>query len=268
MPMGEVITNVFAGLAALAFTGAGAAGVAYWIFRTLGKGWLDAHFAKDLEATKAANVRESERLKADLGRYADRASKFHAREYEVLPEAWGLMNRAFGACHSAIASFQQYADLDKMTGPQLEAWFEGSGLETYQKDEIRAAGRKNDKLVGFLTWKQIGDAERAVAEFQNYVIIQGVFIDEDLAEKMAEAGRQMRRALINRSMVERTKGFSSPGQTDFWQESNNELEPVGKWVQEVKETIRMRLSDIKGPAAPELPQTRAAGLAADRPKIL
>lgn len=244
----ELLTEVLAALAALGVTGIASAGVAYWLFRTFAKGWLDAHFQKDLEAMKAANTREVERLKADLGRYADRATKFHAREYEVLPEAWGLMNKAYGACNSAVSAFQQQADLNRMTAPQLEAWFEGSGLEEFQKDEIRGASDKNEKYSTFRSWKQIGDAERATNQFQNYVILQGVFIDEDLSAKMMGAAMTMRKALISRSMVERMQGYPSRAdQPDFWLKAMEELEPVEKTVLEVKATVRERLSDIKPP---------------------
>jgi hypothetical protein len=256
MSLQDILTKVLATFGALGLTAICAGGVAYWIFQTLGKGWLDAHFARDLEALKATNVREAERLKADLSRYADRASKFHIREYEVLPEAWGLMNKAYGACHGAISQFQQYSDLDKMTSPQLEAWLEGCGLEDFQKVEIQNTSRKNDKYISFYTWKQISDAQKASGEFQNYVILQGVFIDEDLQVKMAEAGTAMRKALISRSMVERTLGYNAPGQTDFWTMAVEELKPVEKAVQEVKQTIRRRLSDIKAPAGDHVEDSR------------
>ncbi len=244
----EILTNVLAAFAALGITGLVATGAAYWLFKTFAKGWLDSHFQKDLEDLKAANAREVERLKADLGRYADRATKFHAREYEVLPEAWGLMNRAYGACHDAISVFQRHADPNSMTGPQLEAWLEGSGLKDFQKAEVRGAGDKSEKYLTFLIWKQIAAAERSLTDFQNYIILQGVFIDEELSGEMMDSGKSMRMALISRSMVERTKGNYTQNQTDFWQQAVEELEPVEKSVKSVKETIRARLSDIKLPS--------------------
>lgn len=234
-------------IASLGITGAVAAGVAYWIFKTLAKGWLDSRFQKDLEEFKAANLREVERLKAELSRYADRATKFHVREYEVLPEAWGLMNKAYGACHQAIAAFQQLPDLDRMSAPQLDAWLADSDLKDFQKEEIRESARKIDKYSEFLTWKQIGDAHQAVAEFQNYIIIQGVFIEEDLVQTMIDAGAAMRKSLISRRMVELTKNSQAPNQTDFWTQAIETLEPIGNSVQAVKENIRTRLSDIKPP---------------------
>jgi hypothetical protein len=245
--MSELVIKVLAALGALGITGAVAAGASYWLFKTLAKAWLDSRFQKDLEKFRAANAREVERLKADLGRYADRATKFHVREYEVLPEAWGMMNKAFGAAEYAVSALQHLPDLDRMTQPHLEAWLEASDLKNFQKDEIRGTSSKTAKYTDFFNWKQIGMAEQAIVDFQNYVVLQGVFIDEELATKMIEAARTMRRAMISRSMVEQVKGQSSPGQTDFWAKSIETLEPVREEVQAVKAVIRARLSDIRLP---------------------
>lgn len=159
----------------------------------------------------------------------------------------GLMNKAYGACHQAVAGFQQLADLDRMSNPQLEAWLEESDLKDFQKDEIRASSRKIDKYGEFLTWQQIGNAQYAIAEFQNYVILHGVFIEEELVQKMIEAGKTMSKSLISRRMAEVTKNSQAPNQTDFWTQAYETLEPVGNWVQEIKENIRSRLSDIRAP---------------------
>jgi len=246
----DVLTEVLAALAALGITGAASAGAAYWLFQVFAKGWLQSHFDRDLEAFRAANTRQAERLKAELGRYADRATKFHTREYEVLPEAWGLMNKAYGASYTAISAFQQYADLNRMSAPQLETWFEGSGLPNYQQDEIRNASDKNRQYSKILTWKQISDAQKATADFTNYVILQGVFIDEEIGTKMSEAAHLMRISLISRTMVERVQGAQAPGQTDFWQKALEEIGPVEGMVEHVKHLVRLRLADIKLVADP------------------
>jgi hypothetical protein len=239
------LTQILAGLAALGITGAASAGAAYWLFQTFAKGWLQSHFDRDLEAFRAANTREAERLKADLSRYADRATKFHTREYEVLPEAWGLMNKAYSASSGAISSFQQHADINCMTKPHLEDWLEGSGLPKFQQDEIRNSADKNRQYSKIFTWRQISDAQKATAEFGNYVILQGVFIDEEISTKMTEAARVMRMALISRTMVERIQGGPAPGQTDFWEKALEEISPVEGMVEQVKFLVRQRLSDIK-----------------------
>ncbi len=247
----QIITELLAVLAALGLSGAVATAVAYWLFHIFAKGWLDSHFQRDLEALRAEHLREAERLKADLGRYADRAIKFHEREYEVLPEAWGKMNKAYGAVAYAISSFQESADLNIMSDKELEAWLEGAEMHDIQKSEIRAATNKNENYIKILTWKQIGEADKVLSEFNNYLILQGIFIDEDIATKMAEAGKIMRSALISRKMVERIKGNYSSGGTDFWIKATEQISPVGSMVEDIKTLVRHRLADIKLSSASE-----------------
>jgi hypothetical protein len=244
-------------LASLGITGAIAVGAAWALFQWLGKKWVEDHFSKELEAFKAEKQvelellrteygQETERLKADLNRFADRASRFHVREYEVLPEAWGLMNKAYGSASGAISAFQQYPDLNNMSDSQFAEWLERSSLEQYQKEELRRASDKNKDYSTMKSWKQLADAEEAVVNFVNYIILQGFFIDETLATKMMNAGQNMRNALISRSMVERTRGqHYVAGQTDFWQEARKEIEAVEPVVLEVKQEVRQRLSHIQ-----------------------
>ena len=254
---GAIVGEVAGWLVSLGVTGAVAATGALALFRLLGNKWIEDHFAKELEGYKTERLkeleklrteygRETERLKADLNRFADRATRFHDREYEVLPEAWGLMNKAYGAASHAIVAFQQHPDLNRMAQPEFESWLERSGLDQYQKNELASALDKNRHYIQLNDWKKIVDAEHAAMEFINYVILQGVFIDENLSEKMMNAGTNIRKALISRSMVERMKGLHpATGQPDFWLQASEEIAEVGPVVLEVKQAVRQRLADIR-----------------------
>jgi hypothetical protein len=257
MTWGTTVGEVTSWLTSLGITGLVSAGAAWGLFKWLGRKWIEDHFSRELEAFKTEKQieleklkieygRETERLKADLNRFADRASRFHVREYEVLPEAWGLMNKAYGATSSAISAFQQHADLNRMGQPQLDAWLEHSGLEQFEQDELKSATDKNQHYGKLRIWKQISDANGAANEFTNYVILQGVFIDEPLSLKMMEAGMNMRKAIISRSMVEQMNGQSYvPGQTDFWQQAIAEVQAIEPVVLEVKQEVRQLLSNIR-----------------------
>ena len=114
MTISEMLVCVAAWIGALGITGAAATGLAYWIFRQFAQNWLKATFDRQLEAQKAEYQRQLERLKFQINTLMDRAVKFHAREYDVLPTAWGLLLDAYGAAHNSTAAFQQYADLERM----------------------------------------------------------------------------------------------------------------------------------------------------------
>lgn len=257
MNWGSIVGEITSWLASLGITSLIAVTAAWGLFKWLGTKWIEDHFSNELEAFKAEKQaeleklrteygRETERLKADLNRFADRASRFHIREYEVLPEAWGLMNKAYGAASDVISAFQQHADLDRMGQTQFAAWLEQSGLEQYQKDELNAVSDKNQHYGKLRNWKQISEADRAATEFVNYIILQGVFIDEPLSQKMMEAGVNMRKALISRSMVERLNGqLYAAGQTNFWKQAGDEILAVAPVVLEVKQEVRQLLSSIR-----------------------
>ena len=154
MIWGPIVGETAAWVTTQGLTGVVAATTAWALFKWLGRKWIEDRFSKELEAFKAAKqvelerlridyARETERLKADLNRFADRASRFHSREYVVLPEAWGLMNKAHGAAASAISALQRYPDLDRMGPSEFAAWLEKSDLEKYEKDQLISKSEKN-----------------------------------------------------------------------------------------------------------------------------
>ena len=145
MVWGPIVGEVASWIASLGITGAVAATSAWALFKWFGSRWIEDRFSKELEEFRSKKQveletlrtefgRETERLKADLNRFADRATRFHGREYEVLPEAWGLMNRAFGAASNACAAFQQHPDLDRMRPAQFSDWLEQMTLDPHQKE--------------------------------------------------------------------------------------------------------------------------------------
>ena len=248
-------------LSSIGITGLVSATAAWALFRWFGKRWIEEHFAKELEAFKAEKQieleklrteygRETERLKADLNRFADRATHFHIREYEVLPEAWGLMNKAYSAASNAMSVGQQVPNLDKMGQAHFAAWLEQSGLPQHERDELVSSTDRYQHYWKLRSWQLISEANRAVAEFTNYVILVGIFIDEPLSHKMMKAGNNMSSAMISRSMVERLQGASyATGQTDYWKQAVSELQAIEPVVSEVKQDVRERLSNIR--LAPE-----------------
>ena len=261
MSWSPIVAEVASWITYLGLTGATAAVVSWALFKWLGKKWIEGHFAKELESFRTEKQieieklrteygRETERLKADLNRYADRASLFHIREYEVLPEAWGLMNKAYGATFSAISAFQEHPDLNRMVQSQFEDWLGQSDLQQYQKDELSASTDRNQSYMKMSNWNKIFEADRAAMDFMNYVILQGVFIEESLSEKMSTAGLNMRKSLISRKMAESLDANQyADGKNNFWEQSGIEIRAVEAVVLEVKQEVRQRLSNIR--LAPE-----------------
>jgi hypothetical protein len=85
-----------------------AAGWGYFEF--FGKKWVEHQFSKDLEAFKGEQQKRLEAYKAEQQeelepirhRLSSRISKIHKKEFEVLPQAWLMLNDLRGAVHRAL----------------------------------------------------------------------------------------------------------------------------------------------------------------------
>jgi hypothetical protein len=177
MNWNPLLAQAAAWLAALGVTGTACAAAAFALFRWFGASWLEAKFAKDLEEFKAEKnsqlsklnsgyQQEAERLKADVNRLLDRATKLHAREYEILPAAWGLLSKAHGATASLESSIQVRPDLDAMRPEQLDEFLQRSELSEWQKLDIAKSTEKGATYARHLVWLQIGQASSAIIEYQ------------------------------------------------------------------------------------------------------
>jgi hypothetical protein len=150
-----VLQTILAWLGQLGLTAAAAAAVAFGVFRWLGQRWIQAQYDKQLVALKAAADKEleayradkaeqrdalnrdfqhqSDRLRAEVGRLTDRASQLHRREYESLPEAWGLLNKAFGRVAEAARSGAIYPHFDAADPEAVAHFIDGTDVKRRSK---------------------------------------------------------------------------------------------------------------------------------------
>jgi hypothetical protein len=226
-------------IGALGIAGAVAAGVAYWLFKQFGTGWIKAQFDKDLEAFKASKNQELERLRAEISRFADRASRFHEKEYEVLPEAWGLLNKAHSAVGTSVMGFQQLPNLNGMSAEQLEEFLAETDVRESDRRSLRETQDRNRVYSKMETWRTLSEANNAQAAFNNYVILQGVFIENSIAEKMGEAAKLLRWAIVaNRINLQ---GGGADLNNKMW----TEYSKVEALVAEIKDDVKRRLWTIQ-----------------------
>jgi hypothetical protein len=237
----DFIRDVVAVIGVLGVVGGAAAALAYWLFKTFAGGWLKAQFDKDLAAFTASKDQELERLRAEIGRLADRATRFHEKEYEVLPAAWGLLNRAHGAVGDAVSGLQRLPDLDRMTDPSFAEFLQESDLLDSEKAELRAAamGQRGRVYSKMRRWKSIANAGREQAEFQNYVILNGIFIEDSIAEKMGEAANKLRMSVVTQRIAEQD------GAGSMFQASQDAFDQVANLVAEIKADVKARLWTIQ-----------------------
>jgi len=123
-------------VAKLIAAGGGGALVAYGLFQWLGRSWLDQHFRKQLEQLKHDQQKEIEQVRYQINSQFSRISKIHEKEFEILPEAWKLLQRAFGAVSRVASRFRRDPDLNGMGAPQFREFVASCPLPDFQKVEL------------------------------------------------------------------------------------------------------------------------------------
>jgi hypothetical protein len=182
-----------------AFTVVSACGAAWALFQLLGTKWLEARFQKDLEdfkakknaeleSIKSAQAIELEHLRGRIQRLFDRTAKLHQNEFEVLPKIWDLMTKALSETIAFTARIQSITAISRMGSGQLNEFFKTLELPAWQEEELRGLQGKamDDKLHEMVFWVRLQRAERYHSDFHNYLISHGIFIEEELREKIRD----------------------------------------------------------------------------------
>jgi hypothetical protein len=206
--MGAMMQMVLAWVGQLGLTAALAAAAAYGLFNWLGQKWIEGRYAEQLVKLKAAAdeklevfrsekaeqrdalnrdyQREADRLKAEVARLTDRASQLHKREYEVLPEAWGLLNKAYGRVIEAHRSGAIYPHFDTKDRAALEHFIDGEDLADYQKAQLKVSETWYRDYTKMRQNRAVFEARVMVGDFNNFIVLNGVFFEEALLLKMGE----------------------------------------------------------------------------------
>jgi hypothetical protein len=185
---------------AVVLTGGGITLLAYKIFEWLGQKWLESKFAERLESLKHVQQLEIEKLRLEINTLLDRTVKLHQREFDVLPEAWGLLTDAFAEVHNVGLGIVQYDDVNRMNEEHLEEFLKNCHLMEWQKTELRAARDKTRYYGDAIAWRNLGEARRSYGKFHLYFQKNGIFIQEKLKSQFLSLGLLLRQVLAEREV--------------------------------------------------------------------
>lgn len=249
---------ILAWLGQLGVTTGVAAAAAYGMFKWLGAKWIEARYAGQLIKLKAAAdekievfraeraeyrdelnrdfQRESERLRAEVSRLSDRASQLHKREYEALPEAWGLLSKAFGRALEASREGAIYPHFDTSDKEALAHFIDSEDLADYQKEKLKASPNWYSEYTKMRQNRAVIEARKLISEFNNYIILNGVFFQESLVEKMHEV-----KNLISMANERRWAVLEEINESTDEATAKDELTKADKLIGEIKREIRAKL---------------------------
>lgn len=197
-------------LGAFGLSAAAIVGVSFGIFRLLGDRWLKAKFDERLEKYKHAQQNEMENLRYKINYMLDRTVKLNQSEFEVLPHLWNTLNDAVGEAMRVTSPLQTHADLDRMSGLQLEEHLAASSLAESQKVEIRGSSEKNKLYFRFKTWIDLNNGQNKCVEFNNYYLRNLIFVQKKIRDKI-EPLRDMMFDAIHEKRFEQEHGEPREG---------------------------------------------------------
>jgi transposase len=182
--------------------------IAYNIFKLLASKWLDEKFNQRLAAYKHEQQKEIEHLRFKINALLDRTIKLHQREFEVLPEAWALLNDAFWATNAFVSPLQQYPDLDKLNPIQLDEFLKSCEFTSSEKDELKNESDKTSYYSKRIFWYRLQKVRKTVRDAHIYFLKNGIFLQPLLREKFKELDDMIWDALFEREQSEEHPGMS------------------------------------------------------------
>ena len=165
--------------------GGGGGLIAWLIIKTFAGKWLENKFSESLESFKHAQNKEIEKLRFEISALMDRTVKLHQREFDVLPEAWGLLSDAFGILRPVALGVGIAPDIRTMTPAQFEYFLSQIPLADFQKDELRNATDKGKYYLDAIMRHDLIRAKSACAAFHLYLTKNGIFILPSIKAKFS-----------------------------------------------------------------------------------
>lgn len=217
--------------------GGGGAAIVYFAFKFLATKWLDSKFAERLEAYKHQQQKELEQLRFQINALFDRVTKLHQREFQVLPEAWGLLFDAFLEMKAFVSSFQTYPDLDRMNPAQFVEFVEACPLAAWEKDELKSlpSGNKTKYYQEHIFWHQSNTAGKASNDCHAFLRKNGIFIERTLKERFQKIDQLVREAIVLR------KGIQQYGVPDQWKKIEALSRDGDTLLDELEDLVQGRL---------------------------
>ncbi len=216
--------------------GGGAAAIAYLIFQFLGKSWIENKFSERMEQMRHDQALELQRLKVEIDSLLSGAIKLQEKEFDVLPAAWEKLDEAHGLISWLVSPMQTYADVDRMTDSQLNEFLEGTDFSETQKEEVKNSYNKGDTYRDILFWHKLHKVKQAFGDLQRYVARNGIFLEEELKDKLSKISDTLWSAIVSREVGYEAKDWKM--QNEGWKKIKEETEPLYK---EIEKYIHNRL---------------------------
>lgn len=204
-------------------------GTAYAFFKFLGEKWISQKFSERLEAYKAEQTRELEKLKHRINGVFDRTKRLHDKEFEVLPEIWGKLVDARGWALSYTSIYKSYADISLLEGLDLEEFLATTKFSEAQKREIKSALRPQDAYMKVTERYLHADTMDKIREASIALSKHGIFVIPEVRHDMLKMLELIHSAVAEHQINE--ENDVRPRMREGSQQLKNEGEPLFRKIE-------------------------------------
>lgn len=229
---GEVMSWLFDTMGPAAI----AVAAAVVIFRRFGNGWLESRFKERLEAYKHEQDKQLEEYKSRVNSLFQRISKIQEREFEVLSEAWGKLNKAIRATRSFASLFESYPDIDSMVPERRSEFLKSTELSLCEKERIEKATDKSKEYYDIIFGYRSRDTRVQYWEFHDYIEANSIFMQSELKALFLQIDGILWHAIVARERSQAHDRFK------LWSDAYNRItEEVLPLMGEIETLIQSRL---------------------------
>lgn len=205
----------------------GSTALAVFVFKVYGDKWLDNKFKERLKFVEHGYAVELSNFKQRLDTAANGLNRIHQKEFEVLPEAWGLLDEAMNTLRWVVSPVQSYPNVSRMDNEDWKDFLDG--VEAFSKAEkrylldVNSCNRQTEYNRLYDSHKN-RLAEKAIGEFQKYAARHSIFLPEDLRSQFDEIRNLLWSACVTKSVGQETGDWKI--QAEGWTKLEQQAEPL------------------------------------------
>jgi hypothetical protein len=193
-------------------------GAALLLPTKLGEAVVQFRVGKALEAFKAQQSGELERLKGQLSHVGDRGRRSNEMEFAAIETVWRVFVKAWLSTNTCVGSMTTIPRFDTMTDDEATAFLSGAGLNEGEQSSVLHAADKTRQYTSILDWRRITDAGRDVYQARLTLREQRIFMPAGLTKQFGDVIERM-----SSVQVERRLSLENPRSQQFGKVSTDWL---------------------------------------------
>lgn len=241
-------TEIMPHLVRFGITSVGAVAVAYAAFRHFAQKWLDSKFAERLEAIRHDYALQVAQAKVRFDSLLTARIRDQENDFKLLPEAWTLVEDAFGRLSWVISPIQSYTQVAQMQGDVLEEYLKDCDFKESEKQKIRQSSGSTRTEI----FREIENVTRldtvylASKNLLTFVSKNGIFLPVGLKEDLKNISSEIHQ-LANRQALIHETGGEKP--SELWDHLYHKVRPIYERIEgSIEQRLRSYSNPPEGPA--------------------